>query len=166
MSNLYLICGMSGAGKTTLAKKLESNMSAVRLCGDEFISVIIKDKNDKEELDRLRNPIEQVMWDLTKKLLAVGVNVILDNGFWSQEERLHYLSSARQLNSSAKVFLHYLDIPTEIIWNRINKRNFSLPSDCFHITRNDLDQWMRWFTPPDQDEIKLYDGYEVHYVNS
>ena len=50
MSNLYLICGMSGSGKTTLAKKLESTISTVRLCGDELISVIIKNKNDKEEL--------------------------------------------------------------------------------------------------------------------
>lgn len=166
MSNLYLICGMSGAGKTTLAKKLEKSIPAVRLCGDELISVIIKNKDDKEELDRLRNPIEKVMWDLTEKLLAASVNVILDNGFWSQEERLHYLRSAKQINSSVKVFLHFLDIPTEVIWNRINQRNASLPSDCFHITRNELDQWMSCFSPPDQNEIKLYDGYEVYHVNS
>lgn len=164
MSNLHLICGMSGAGKTTLAKKLESNMRAVRLCGDEFISVLVKDKNDKEELDRLRNPTEEIMWSLTKKLLDFGVSVILDNGFWSKEERFNYLEEAKKINSSIKVFLHYMDLPINLIWDRINQRNQLLPHDCFHINRDELNQWMRWFVPPDQEEIKLYNGYKIYYA--
>lgn len=162
MATLYLICGMSGSGKTTLAKELEANCVALRLCPDEWISLIIKNKHDKNELDRLRAPIEGLMWDLAKKLLISGVDIILENGFWSREERIEYLRNAKQVDADVKVILHYLDLSIEKLWDRIQKRNLELPDDCFHITREELNQWMDWFTPPDQEEFKLYDGYKVH----
>ncbi len=165
MSTLYLICGLPGSGKTTLAKDLESTCMALRLCPDEWISIIIKDKKDKKELDRLREPVEGLMWDLAKKLLISDVNVILENGFWSREERLHYLRSGKQVDQNVKVILHYLDSPIENLWERIQKRNFELPEDCFHVTRDELNLWRDLFIPPDQDELKLYDGYEVHWFS-
>lgn len=162
MTTLYLICGMPGSGKTTLAKELESSCKALRLCPDEWISLIIKDKSDKNELDRLRAPVEGLLWDLAKKLLISGVDVILENGFWSREERIEYLENAKQVDPNVKVILHYLDLSIEKLWDRIQKRNLELPDDCFHITREELNQWMGWFTPPDKEEFTLYDGYKVH----
>ena len=153
---------MSGAGKTTLAKKLEQQFSAFRLCGDELISVIIKDRNDRNELERLRDPVEKILWDIAAKLLSLGVSVILDNGFWSREERLKYLRFAKQVRADVQVVLHYLNIPSDIIWHRIQQRNLNLPNDCFYIGRNELDEWMKWFNPPDIEELKMYDEYEVH----
>lgn len=88
MSNLYLICGLPGSGKTTLAKELETFEKALRFCSDEWVSSIIENKNDRKELDRLRVPVERLMWDLAKKLLISDVDVILENGFWSRKERL------------------------------------------------------------------------------
>lgn len=102
------------------------------------------------------------MWDLTKKLLASGINVILENGFWSKDERLDYLRGAKTDHVGAQVVLCYLDVPIEVLWDRIQKRNAELPDNCFHVTREELELWMSWFTPPDQDEFKLYDGFEVH----
>jgi hypothetical protein len=48
----------------------------------EWISSITEDKNEKNELDRLREPVEGLMWDLAKKLLIHNVDIILENGFW------------------------------------------------------------------------------------
>jgi predicted kinase len=70
MATLYLICGMPGSGKTTLAKEIETHFNALRLCPDEWIGSIIENKNKKSELDRLRKPVEGVIWDLAKKLLT------------------------------------------------------------------------------------------------
>lgn len=162
MSTVHLICGMPGSGKTTLAKQIESHCKALRLCPDEWISSIIKDKSDKNELDRLREPVEGVIWDLTKKLLTFNVDIILENGFWSRDERLELLRGAKQVNPQVKVILHYLDLSVEDLWQRIQKRNLELPENCFHITRKELNQWMRWFTPPNEEEFKLYDEFEVH----
>jgi predicted kinase len=35
MATLFLICGLPGAGKTTLAKEIELARPALRLCPDE-----------------------------------------------------------------------------------------------------------------------------------
>lgn len=55
---LILICGLPGAGKTTLAKKLAIERNAIRLCPDDWIIAILKDLNDIPERDRLRDPVE------------------------------------------------------------------------------------------------------------
>lgn len=155
---------MPGSGKTTLAKEIEIQHKALRLCPDEWISSIIKDKNEKNELDRLREPVEGVIWDLAKRLLTFNVGIILENGFWTREERLYYLQNAKHVDPSVRVILHYLDVSIETLWQRIQKRNSELPKDCFHITRKELEQWMSSFTPPNEEELTLYDEYEIHRV--
>jgi predicted kinase len=81
--------------------------------------------------------------------------------FGSREERLNYLRGAKQADPQVRVILHYLNLSIKTLWQRIQKRNLELPEDCFHITRKELDLWMEWFTPP-EEEFKLYDEYEVH----
>ena len=84
MAILFLLCGLPGVGKTTLAKQLEQTPQTLRLTPDEWIHRLLKDVTDKAELDRLRIPIEAVQWNLAVKLLSLGINVILDWGFWSR----------------------------------------------------------------------------------
>ena len=79
MVTLFLICGLPGSGKTTLAKQLERTHSALRLCPDEWISAILADVSDTIEMDRLRTPVESVQWEVAKRALTLGINVILEN---------------------------------------------------------------------------------------
>src|SRR3712207_6733975 len=108
MATLYLICGMVGAGTTTLAKQIEKSCSALRLSPDEWIEKIIEDASDKNELDRLRDPIESLQWLTAQRVLRLGVSVILENGFWSKAERMKFQAQAKALG--ARVELHYLDV--------------------------------------------------------
>ena len=151
MSTLILICGLPGAGKTTLAKQLEKSRSALRLSPDEWIVPILEDVNNIPERDRLRDPIETIQWELTKQLLLLGTDVILEWGFWSKEERLRYRQEAEALG--ATVELHYLDVDLDELWQRLSKRNDNLPPGTFAITRTDLDLWASWFEPPTADEF-------------
>ena len=151
MSTLILICGLPGAGKTTLAKQLEKSRSALRLSPDEWIVPILEDVNNIPERDRLRDPIETIQWELTKQLLLLGTDVILEWGFWSKEERLRYRREAEALG--ATVELHYLDVDLDELWQRLSKRNDNLPPGTFAITRADLELWASWFEPPSPDEF-------------
>ena len=160
MATLFLICGMAGAGKTTLARQLETSRQALRLCPDEWIKKIIKDESDKPELDRLRDPVESLQWTTAQTLLGLGVSVILENGFWSREERMSYRSKAKELG--AQVELHYLDVSKEELRRRIEARNSNLPEGSFRITKPELESWLASFTPPDSEELKRYDAFEVH----
>ena len=159
-ATLYLICGLPGSGKTTLAKQLESTRQALRLSPDEWIKAIIKDETDKAELDRLRDPVESLQWATAQQLLRLGVSVILENGFWSKEERMAYRKQAKELG--ANVELHYLDVPKAELLRRIQKRNAALPDGSFRVTPDELETWLSWFAPPNLEELKVYDGYTVY----
>jgi predicted kinase len=152
MPTLYMICGLPGAGKTTLAKQLEESRSALRLCPDEWIASVLVDLTDTTEMDRLRDPVESLQWDLAKRALALGMNVILENGFWSRDERLRYREQAEALG--AHVQLEYLDVPRDELWARLARRNADLPPGSFAVTREQLDLWWSWFEPPTADEMK------------
>ncbi len=159
MATLFLICGLPGAGKTTLAEQLEASRSALRLCPDEWIARILKNPADTIELDRLRDPVESLQWDLAQKALSLGVNVILENGFWARQERTIFQSQAKALE--AKVELHFLDVPKDELWNRLNKRNTDRPEGTFIVTKEQLDSWWNSFEPPTADELSTYDNYQA-----
>lgn len=159
-SQLYLICGMAGAGKSTLAKKLEEAHSAVRLCPDEWIEPLLQDKSDRPEMDRIRPTIDLLQWTLAQRLLVLGTNVIWEQGFWHAHERRKYMTGARSVGS--RVSLHYIDVPVSELKTRIEKRNQNLPPGSFHVDPREIDTWMTWFQPPDEQELLQYDAYEIH----
>ena len=151
MATLFLICGLPGSGKTMLAKHLEISQFALRLCPDDWIAQILADPGDVSELDRLRSPIESVQWDVAKRLLVLGVNVILEWGFWSKAERVQYRTEAEKLG--ARVKLHYLNVDINELWERLSNRNSNLPPGTFIVTKENLELWAESFEPPTEDEL-------------
>ncbi|MBP9781739.1 ATP-binding protein [Candidatus Woesebacteria bacterium] len=153
---LILICGLPGAGKTTLAKKLATERNAIRLCPDDWIIAILKDLNDIPERDRLRNPVEQRLWKEAQELLSLGMTVILENGFWSKDERNFYLATGKNLG--AQVELYFVDAPFEELWKRVEKRNTN-PNE-FRMTKKELEDAFAAFQPPSTEEGKAYDYFK------
>lgn len=152
MATLFLICGLPGSGKTTLAKELEDSRSALRLCPDEWITALLSDVTDTVEMDRLRTPVESIQWEVAKRALTLGINVILENGFWSRDERATYRAQAETLG--ACVELIYLNVERDELWARLSKRNENLPPGTFAVREDQLDLWLSWFQPPTADEFE------------
>jgi predicted kinase len=153
MATLFLICGLPGAGKTTLAKQTEHARSALRLSPDEWIASLLADASDTEELDRLRSPVESVQWAVAKRVLALGVDVVLEWGFWSRDERMYHRSQAEALG--ARVELRYLEVGRDELWVRLAKRNANLLPRTFFVTEEQLDLWRSWFEPPSAAELDM-----------
>jgi predicted kinase len=151
---------MAGAGKTTLAKKLELELPAVRLSPDEWIEAVLEVPGERIEMDRIRPSIDALQWQLGQRLLLLGNNVILEQGFWSREDRLNYLQIATGLN--AKVFLHYLDISRDELRRRIKQRNEAIPPGSFFVDPVEIDTWLTWFTPPDGQELERYHAFRIY----
>jgi predicted kinase len=151
MAILFLICGLPGSGKSTLARQLEQARPALRLCPDEWIATILADPQDTGELDRLRTPVETLQWELAQRALVLGVDVVLEYGFWSREERSFFRTQAEALG--AKVELRYLEVSRDELWARLSRRNAALPPGTFPVSEAQLDLWWSWFQPPAPDEF-------------
>jgi predicted kinase len=146
-SRLVIICGLPGAGKTTMACKLESLAGAVRLNPDEWMSALAIDIWDES----MRAKIEALQWSLAQRLLETGNIVIIEWGTWSRSERHALWAGARALG--AAVELHVVTAPIEQLWQRIEERAAEYPP----ITREQLAQWQRLFEAPTDDEMAFYD---------
>jgi predicted kinase len=152
MGTLHLMCGLPCSGKTTLAKQIERQRSAIRLTPDEWIARVLGEDPPVEKLDAARDPVESVMWELGARLLTLGIDVILDFGFWSRRERDEFRARAAQLGARCEV--HFLDLPQEVLLDRLAARNASRPTNTFRIDEARLRLWSSWFEPPGQDELQ------------
>lgn len=151
MATLFLICGLPGSGKTALARRLEYSHSALRLSPDEWIIALLRDRSDTAERDRLRSPVEALQWEVAKRVLVLGCSVVLEWGFWSRAERAHYRAQGEALG--ANVQLVYIPVDRDELWDRLAKRNASLPSDAFVVAEDEFDSWWSQFEPPTADEL-------------
>jgi predicted kinase len=147
MSTLHMICGLPGSGKTTLAKRLERERPALRLTPDEWMKRIVGVGND----DAQRAAVELVQWEIAQRVLCLGVDVILESGFWARRERDEFRARAAALGATTK--LYYLDVPLDELRQRLTLRNAAPPPDTFHVNIADLDSWASGFQPPTPEEL-------------
>jgi len=152
MATLFLMCGLPGSGKTTLARQIERERHALRLTPDEWIARLFGVGLTPPTLDWCRDPVEAVQWSVAERALSLGVNVILDFGFWSRVERDEFRARARALGAGTEV--HFLDVPRAVLSARLAARNADLPPYTFRVTDAQLDRWWSLFEPPTPDELQ------------
>lgn len=147
---LVLLCGLPGAGKTTVAKRLVRELSGVRLCPDEWLAGMGLDLFDGAARER----VERCLWQHAQALLASGAVVILENGFWERAERDEKRLLARA--AGAAVELRHLQLPMEELERRIALRNDEPGSVV--LTAELLRSCQERFEPPTRAELDLFDA--------
>jgi predicted kinase len=148
MATLFLMCGLPGSGKTTLAKAIERERCALRLTPDDWIEALHLDPYD--EATRAR--IEKQLWNVAAFALEHGVDVVLDFGVWQRRERDEYRERARALG--ARTELRFLDASIDELTRRLEARNIAPPTGSFRVDVAELASYADAFERPTDDEIE------------
>ena len=144
---LYLMVGLPGSGKTTIAKQIEKEENAIRLCPDEWMHDLGFDSYD----EAAREKVEGRLWELGQEILALGQSVILENGFWVKKEREQIRAKAKEIG--ADVEIRYLDLPLDELEARLLSRNTDPNDNSAHVTREQLEEWSQTFERPTKEEL-------------
>jgi predicted kinase len=149
MTTLILMCGLPGAGKTTLARSLERERDALRLTPDDWILALGIDPYDEPQ----RAVVEQLQWDVAMRALELGTSVILDFGFWSRRERDDFRVRASALGVGFEI--HFVDAPRSELVARLAARNATAGPGDVLVDAEALDRYISWFEPPAPDELAI-----------
>ncbi len=152
MATLHLMVGLPFSGKTTLAKELEQERSALRLTPDEWQIGLFGQDAEEPEHDARHGFIEAMLWNIASRALELGTNVILDYGFWAREEREDFRTRAKRLGASSEV--HFLDVPEEELLRRLAIRNSQPSPESFHISEESMKPWIAFFQKPTPEELE------------
>jgi predicted kinase len=149
LATLYMLCGLPGSGKTTLARQLERERGAFRLAEDDWMIRLFGSTDGHGDDERER--IKVVQWEIAERILTLGGNVVLDWAFWLRAERDLYRARAAEIGVHTE--LYFLDVPRDELIRRLEARNDMCPPDSVRVSTEELDLWVTMFERPGTDEL-------------
>lgn len=145
MATLFIITGLPASGKTTLANKIIKERKALLLSEDEWMEKICNSYYNEEVKERIVN----FQFEFAVKILKAGINVVMDGGYWSKEERDMLRNLAKKASADFKLF--YTKASLEELKARALKRNETLAKE-FQMKIEDLEFAYNKFQEPTFEE--------------
>jgi aminoglycoside phosphotransferase family enzyme/predicted kinase len=123
---LILMCGLSGSGKTTVAKQLAKRINAIHIRSDaarKHLAGIFLTERGGDELytPQMNQKTYDRILTLGKLLSAQGFSVILDAKYDRRQWREPILDYAQSARIACKII--YCTAPIEVLRDRISHRN-------------------------------------------
>ena len=157
MSKIILISGLVGAGKSTYARKLASEIGALRFSIDEWMMTLFsadfpEELNFKWSMERIYR-IEEQMWSLVPQLMTLNRPVILDLGLLQREHRQKFYNWAK--DSNFQIETHVIEAAKELRWQRVTKRNNEKGETySLEVNKEMFDFCEDLYEYPDKEELK------------
>ncbi|SMC58027.1 ATP-binding protein [Pseudomonas sp. URIL14HWK12:I5] len=147
---LHLMTGKIASGKSTLAKSLATELSAVLLSEDHWLSKLYPGQvKSVTDYVRFSRQIREVVGPLVTDMLRAGVTVVLDFPANTLQDR----QWLRSLADAAEVAhcVHYLEVHDDVCRSRLHIRN-SRAEHEFAATDAEFDLITSYFQAPDKNE--------------
>jgi len=154
MATIHFMHGFIGFGKTTVAKKLADDFSAVRLNSDEWMVKLYGQNPPAEHFKDYLNRIKELHWQLIEQLIKAGVDVIQEDGGWSKEGRAENVARAKMITDN--IVFHSVQCSLETAKKRTLQRNAN--EGQLYIEENTFNMCLRNFEP-----ILEAEGYKIIY---
>jgi predicted kinase len=150
-STLVLLVGLPATGKTSVARRVEVERSALRLTKDEWVKALYGRDNPSAASD----VIEGRLIEIGLRALELGSNVVIDFGLWARDER----SALRQAaaDRGAVVEMLYLQVAPAEQRRRLDHRQAAEPHTTWPMTDDEVTGWADIFQAPTPGEL---DGSE------
>ena len=160
---VHLICGSTGAGKTTYSLRLSDRLGAVRFSIDEWMAALFwmdtpQPLDPAWSMERVERCLTQI-WTVVLQIAARNVPCVLDIGFGQRQSRTRFAELAT--GAGLSVQLHFIDVPAQERWRRVEARNAQKGETYqlgFDVTREMFDFVESLWEPPTDAEMLAYNG--------
>jgi predicted kinase len=144
---LFVMVGLPGSGKTRLAIEVEQAEHALRLTPDEWMVPLFGALEEGDARDVLEG---RFVW-LARRALLGGLDVVLDFGVWSKDERTALRHIAAGVGARCR--LVFADVGATEQRQRLDARTAGSPGTSPAISDNDLVRARNVFQVPDRFEL-------------
>ncbi len=162
--SLHLICGSTGAGKTTYALALCERLGAVHFSIDEWmVSLYGPDAPQPPDWGWISTRVrrcEDLIVAMATRTAKRGVPAVLDLSFLRVADRERFARMAQ--DAGVPVRLHYVDVDPAERWRRVTERN-ERKGETYRltVTRFMFDGIESMWQPPSAAELAALDGMRV-----
>lgn len=146
---LHVLHGYIGAGKTTLARRLEHELPGIRFSADEWMVALYGTDPPESEYRAAHERVRGLMEACWRRCLELGQHVILDGGAWKRSERDHLRGVAAEVGAGFR--LYALALPDEEALVRVLARNEHEPGHLY-VAENTYRVLKAQFEPLGEDE--------------
>ena len=147
---VHLLHGICGSGKTTFAKQLAAEVNGIRFTLDEWMHALYGADPSAEQFDELWQRVDELIWQQVAQLVRLGIDVIMDYGFWTRQSR----DAARERVAAlgAKHVLYRINCDVHIARKRVLQRTANLSTESLHINAETFDLLLQRVEPLEVDE--------------
>jgi predicted kinase len=163
-ATFHLVCGSTGAGKTTLALRLVQEFGALHFSIDDWmVRLFGADQPARPDWPWIAERLgrcESLIVEMAAEAGRRGVSSVLDLGFQRADQRRRIAEQARAAGLSVR--LHFIDVSAEERWRRVSRRN-DAQGETYRVTvtRPMFDFIESIWQAPSPDEMTALDGVRV-----
>jgi predicted kinase len=153
-ATLYFICGKIASGKTTLARRLATERSAVLICEDEWLVRLGAKIDGFEDFLTHARRLRAAIGPHVIALLRLGTSVVLDVPTAANTPNGRAWMRSLFEAAQAAHELHVIDAPDDVCKARLRVRNETKPEGLYFgsVPEDMFDPVTRLLVPPTEAE--------------